>query len=500
MLHLFKAGPLLHILNECTTILIDLLIQKDTLDEATMSSVDNILGLVSHLHSMESSFSAILIEAAMKLASLTDANLFVLVETKDGRRFAGKRHLCNLYTSGELAPMGSDLEMEVDPSVIGLRARYVGNQTGPNNDLPSSEISTTSRPSSSSLPSQSDSESPTKRGVSTSPPKAGQKRLADTTEMEERKKMFLPNEEGKRRDSIKCEAVELRANSSSVITGLTQSAAVGNATNTIQKSPRQQHLQHQGRGAETLPVMTDSGSQTEFFVDQSYIEPFAGHFLESEDEFKTMLQNQSGSQFEGSALQLPLTCGLDPSSGSDSHETCEDDQRRQLSQQLQQHQHQDHPTHRHGTDSSNEEEERKPYDHVMGWNTTEFLSKSVRANNVLSINDSSLADKSSSNHRMFMSLIHEYTKESVKYVPEEKMARKEFVDKIFFNFWLYFPHLDTLHNLGAKISIGKRFYFLKAFVRAGIARGLSSILGRRSSYSQETLDNIDKKLTEMRRN
>ena len=70
-----------------------------------------------------------------------------------------------------------------------------------------------------------------------------------------------------------------------------------------------------------------------------------------------------------------------------------------------------------------------------------------------------------------MSLIHEYTKESVKYVPEEKMARKEFVDKIFFNFWLYFPHLDTLHNLGAKISIGKRYYFLKAFVRAGIARG-----------------------------
>ena len=127
-----------------------------------------------------------------------------------------------------------------------------------------------------------------------------------------------------------------------------------------------------------------------------------------------------------------------------------------------------------------------------------------------------------------MSLIHEYTKESVKYVPEEKVARKEFVDKIFFNFWLYFPHLDTLHNLGAKISIGKRYYFLKAFVRAGIARGeswlingdavlgscalevasfrislppgLSSILGRRSSYSQDTLEKIEQKLTEMRRN
>ena len=98
----------------------------------------------------------------------------------------------------------------------------------------------------------------------------------------------------------------------------------------------------------------------------------------------------SGSQFEGSALQLPLACGLDPSSGSDSHETGEDDQQRQLTQQLQPLQQQHQSTHRHGTDSSNDEEERKPYDHVMGWNTTEFLAKSVRANNVLGINDSSL--------------------------------------------------------------------------------------------------------------
>ena len=129
----------------------------------------------------------------------------------------------------------------------------------------------------------------------------------------------------------------------------------------------------------------------------------------------------------------------------------------------------------------------RKYEAMRSWWKADFFSRYA-------------VDKSSANHRMFMSLIHEYTKESVKYVPEEKLARKEFVDKIFFNFWVYFPHLDTLHNLGAKISIGKRFYFLKAFVRAGIARGLSSILGRRSTYSQDSLENIDKKLSEMRRN
>jgi len=484
-----------------------------------MTSVDNILGLVSHLHSMESSFSAILIEAAMKLASLTDANLFILVETKDGRRFAGKRHLCNLYTSGELTPVGSDLEMEVDPSVIGLRARYVGSpgsQLAPTNPTSSSSSSSTSTTTvgsqSQTATSIRPSTPPTSSSSagSTSTPKIGAKRASDAVGSDgERRKVFVVGQnEAQRKSSIKFEAVELQSNP-----GSTESPGRSSRSETARSdlidakslhanSVPPSHPQHQSRAGDELPALTNSGSQTgmEYCVDSSYIEPFAGHFLESEDEFKTMLQNQSGSQFEGSALQLPLSCGMEGSSGSDVHDTS--DEEHLLAQQHQQQSPNDHlpPGHRQQMEFGTEKEDRKPYDHVMGWNTTDFLSKSVRANNILSISDSSLVDKSSANHRMFMSLIHEYTKESVKYVPEEKLARKEFVDKIFFNFWLYFPHLDTLHNLGAKISIGKRYYFLKAFVRAGIARGLSSILGRRSGCSQESLENIEKKLTEMRRN
>lgn len=481
-----------------------------------MTSVDNILGLVSHLHSMESSFSAILIEAAMKLASLTDANLFILVETKDGRRFAGKRHLCNLYTSGGLAPIGSDLEMEVDPAVIGLRARYVGSPGSQSNPATSSASSSSST-TTSTIGSQSQTASSTRlsspttsssSGCSPSPPKIGAKRASDAADSDgDRRKVFVVGQnEAQRKNSIKFEAVEMRSNPNvaqspnrnprNETSRNDQTQAKSVHANSVQSS----HQQHNSRADEDLPALANTSSQTgmEYYVDSSYIEPFAGHFLESEDEFKTMLQNQSGSQFEGSALQLPLSCGLETSSGSDVHDTS--DEEHLLAQQ---HQPQlDHlPSgHRQQMEFGGENEDRKPYDHVMGWNTTDFLSKSVRANNILSISDSSLADKSSANHRMFMSLIHEYTKESVKYVPEEKLARKEFVDKIFFNFWLYFPHLDTLHNLGAKISIGKRYYFLKAFVRAGIARGLSSILGRRSSYSQDTLEKIEQKLTEMRRN
>ena len=107
----------------------------------------------------------------------------------------------------------------------------------------------------------------------------------------------------------------------------------------------------------------------------------------------------SGSQFEGSALRLPLSCGMECGSSSDE---IDDDQQQQQHQQqphqihLQQQQHsQPHQqsANPHQFDSGGEEDERKPakpYDHVMGWNTTEFLSQSIRANNVLGISDSSI--------------------------------------------------------------------------------------------------------------
>ena len=62
----------------------------------------------------------------MKLANLTDANIFFLVETPQGRKFSGKRHLCDLYVGGELAPLGDDVEFEIDPSVSAIHERFVG--------------------------------------------------------------------------------------------------------------------------------------------------------------------------------------------------------------------------------------------------------------------------------------------------------------------------------------------------------------------------------------
>lgn len=110
-----------------------------------MASAQSLLGLVNQLQTMESSFCDVLMEAALKLASLTDANVFVMVETAEGRRFAGKRHLCDSYINGGLCPIGSDMEMEVDPTVKGLRQRLITGNSPANQFQPQSSIHTPPR-------------------------------------------------------------------------------------------------------------------------------------------------------------------------------------------------------------------------------------------------------------------------------------------------------------------------------------------------------------------
>ena len=46
----------------------------------------SLLELASRIQSMELSCTTILMETAMKLASLTDANVFMVVDTQEGRR------------------------------------------------------------------------------------------------------------------------------------------------------------------------------------------------------------------------------------------------------------------------------------------------------------------------------------------------------------------------------------------------------------------------------
>ena len=87
----------------------------------------SLLGVVSGLQMMEDNFLKILMEAALKLASLTDASLFILCETQEGRRFAGQRDLCDAYRGGQLVAHEADVEMEIGGTAGSeLKARRTG--------------------------------------------------------------------------------------------------------------------------------------------------------------------------------------------------------------------------------------------------------------------------------------------------------------------------------------------------------------------------------------
>jgi len=79
-----------------------------------MSAAANLMGLVTQLQNMECAISSIIMESAMKLASLTSASIFVVIETEDARRFTGSPHMMQTYLERNMIPSGRDLQIDVD--------------------------------------------------------------------------------------------------------------------------------------------------------------------------------------------------------------------------------------------------------------------------------------------------------------------------------------------------------------------------------------------------
>ena len=79
-----------------------------------MSSPQSLLDLVTRLQHIEQNITDVLLEAAMKMSSLTDTSVFILVETQEGRKFSGEPHLCNAYRNSQLSPKDTDVECLVD--------------------------------------------------------------------------------------------------------------------------------------------------------------------------------------------------------------------------------------------------------------------------------------------------------------------------------------------------------------------------------------------------
>jgi len=145
-----------------------------------MASSGSLMGFVNQLQNLELQMASILMEAAMKLASMTDASVFILVEHSGGRYFSGKRHLCDSYLNHRLSPVGNDVEMEVNPEISALQERShpffpnsqpspsptVGSVTSPlglNNSNPSETSRPETRKRSSSSANHQKTVTPTKR-------------------------------------------------------------------------------------------------------------------------------------------------------------------------------------------------------------------------------------------------------------------------------------------------------------------------------------------------
>ena len=76
-----------------------------------------------NISTMEGRFEKIVMESALKMASMTNANVFVLIESENKRYFGGKRHLCEAYSIGGLLPTSTDVNLQVDPDSSCLKPK-----------------------------------------------------------------------------------------------------------------------------------------------------------------------------------------------------------------------------------------------------------------------------------------------------------------------------------------------------------------------------------------
>merc|ERR1719204_1778879 len=70
---------------------------------------------------MEQSLTQLLMEIVTKLGQLTETNVFLLVETQEGRKISGHNQLCQQYLRGALTPVGADFLFDVDASISAVR-------------------------------------------------------------------------------------------------------------------------------------------------------------------------------------------------------------------------------------------------------------------------------------------------------------------------------------------------------------------------------------------
>ena len=90
-----------------------------------MEATNSLMGILTHLQSMENRFSMVLMEAALKLMDFSQAKIFFLVESEGQTRYyGGKGELCEKFRRGHLIATPADIEMQVDANISSLSQKH----------------------------------------------------------------------------------------------------------------------------------------------------------------------------------------------------------------------------------------------------------------------------------------------------------------------------------------------------------------------------------------
>merc|ERR1712212_1093086 len=89
------------------------------IDSRREMSSHNILQLMTHLNDFEITINNVICEFATRLSALIDANFFLILENRDGRKLCGSTGLVDQYVRGTLRPLDTDQIATFDPKVTG---------------------------------------------------------------------------------------------------------------------------------------------------------------------------------------------------------------------------------------------------------------------------------------------------------------------------------------------------------------------------------------------
>ena len=70
--------------------------------------------ILLRLKAMEKSFTFLLMEAATRLSELTESQMFIMIETPEGRTFTGSPSLCEKYATHGLFSQLDDVMLRMD--------------------------------------------------------------------------------------------------------------------------------------------------------------------------------------------------------------------------------------------------------------------------------------------------------------------------------------------------------------------------------------------------